>query len=236
MHHPENNLEADLSTTLPYVRDRFPHFAQYWLRFFIPGLPHLVMYLLGHRRHKLARQLVIGEGAWLLAVVLLGVLNPVATFWTLVAPFLLLRVLMMCGNFAQHAFVDVDDPNNAFRNSTCLINTPYNHVAFNDGYHIVHHVKANLHWSEMAQWYDDNRERFAAEDAVVFDGLFDNQHVWWLLMRQRYDILADHLVDFRNRSKEEKIRFLQSRTRRTRGAFPTLFAPAITPTAPSPAI
>ena len=34
MHHPENNLEADLSCTLAYQRDELAHFLHYWARFF----------------------------------------------------------------------------------------------------------------------------------------------------------------------------------------------------------
>lgn len=219
MHHPENNLESDLSTTLPYQRDRFAHFVHYWARFFFPGLVNLVRYLRGKKRNKLARQLLVGEGAWVGLVLALGWFDPVAALGLLVVPLFLTRWLMMCGNWAQHAFVDVDDPNNAYRNSTNLVNSRYNHICFNDGYHIVHHLMGNLHWSEMAQWYDDHREEFAKQDAIVFDGLPNNQVVWWCLMTQDYDRMASHVVNFRDRTHEELVAFLRDRVRRQRGAI-----------------
>ncbi|HXN33227.1 MAG TPA: fatty acid desaturase, partial [Polyangiaceae bacterium] len=37
MHHPENNLDDDISTTLPYRRDRLTDFLRYFGRFFFFG-------------------------------------------------------------------------------------------------------------------------------------------------------------------------------------------------------
>ena len=229
MHHPENNLATDLSCTLPYQRDQFTDWLHYWARFFFPGLLHLVRYLRLRGRDKLARQLIIGELSWVGFVIALAWIDPAGAIGVVVVPFLLLRVLLMCGNFAQHAFVDIDDPANPYRNSTCIINTRYNHKCYNDGYHIVHHLKPNLHWSEMAQWYDDRKDEFARQDAIVFDGLQDNLHVFVLLMTHDYDTLAAHLVDFHGRTKDEKIAFLKGRVQRRLGEKKGIFAfePAI---------
>jgi hypothetical protein len=97
------------------------------------------------------------------------------------------------------------------------VNTGYNHKCYNDGYHIVHHVKPTMHYTEMAQWYDDHIDEFAHQDAIVFDGIRNNQKVWWLLMSGNYGELADHLVDFKGRTRDERIAFLQDRVRRQRG-------------------
>lgn len=222
MHHPENNLQEDLSSTMQYTRDRFGHWLHYWASFFFTGLGQLLLYLRQRRHRKLARKLIQGELAWLVVVGALLVLNWPATLVVFVAPLLLMRTLMMCGNFAQHAFVDLDDAANPYRNSSTLINTHYNHKCYNDGYHVVHHIKPNLHWSEMAQWYDDHREEFARHDAIVFDGLRDNQQVWLLLMTGNYDRLAQHVVNFHHRSHDELVRLLKSRTRHRAVAAPRL--------------
>lgn len=224
MHHPENNLETDLSTTLPYRRDHFPHWLHYWARFFFGSHFDMYRYLSGRRLHKLVRRLYVGELSWLAAVAVLMWLNWPATVVVFVLPLLVMRVVMMSGNFTQHAFVDVDDPGNPYRNSTCLINTPYNHRCYNDGYHIVHHIKANLHWSEMAQWFDDNREEFAKHDAIVFDGVSSNQQVFYWLMTGDYDQLAEHMVNWHDRSHDELVDLLKSRTRRRAGEIVPLRA------------
>ena len=56
-------------------------------------------------------------------------------------------------------------------------------------------------------------------DAIVFDGLGNNQTVWWCLMTKNYGKLADHLVRYPGdtRTREELIEMLKSRTQRTVG-------------------
>ena len=214
MHHAENNMLGDGSSTLTYVRDRFSHFLHYWARFNFMGYINLSRYLLLRGRRRIWAKWILGEVLWYAGAVLAWQVNYAAALAVFIVPMVLMRWLVMAGNFGQHAFVDVDDPDNPFKNSTLLTNTRYNHKAYNDGYHIVHHVYAGMHWSEMPRWYLDNRERFAQEDAIVFDGIRDNQQVWWLLMTGNYDKLASHLVDFKGRSHQEKVAFLQSRARR----------------------
>lgn len=221
MHHAENNMLGDGSSTLPYERDRFLHFLHYWARFFFVGYLHLPRYLWLRGRRKIAIRFALGELSWMVGVAAAALfLNWAAALVVFVIPMLMMRWLMMCGNFAQHSFVDLDDPDNGFKNSTNLTNTRYNHKAYNDGYHIVHHIKPAMHWSDMARYYEDNVERFAEQDAIVFDGIRDNQSVWFLLMTHNYDKLANHLVDYKGRTHEEKVELLQSRVRRTRGSIP----------------
>lgn len=224
MHHPENNLATDLSTTLPYKRDYLPHFLHYWARFFFCGYANVTRYLVNHHKTPLARSFVIGEISWFIAFFTMLYIDWAAAIVVMLLPLLMIRWFMMCGNFAQHAFVDIDDANNPYKNSTCLTNTVYNHKCYNDGYHIVHHIKPNLHWSEMADWYKDNQAEFAAQDALVFDGLRNNQAVWWLLMRQDYDTLAKHVVNFHGRTHEELVVWLKSRVQRQSGTIPGMLS------------
>ena len=160
MHHAENNMLGDHSTTLPYTRDSFPHFVHYWARFFFLGLVHTPRYLALRGRGSIAWNLMLGELAWLAMVMVALTVNWAAALVTLVLPWFMMRWLMMAGNFAQHAFVDVDNPDSGFGNSNCLINAGYNVKAYNDGYHIVHHERPALHWSEMPTWFQENIDRF----------------------------------------------------------------------------
>lgn len=216
MHHPENNLAEDLSSTMGYRRDEVGQFVHYWARFFFVGTLHLYRYLSHRRRDALARRFVRGELSWLVGVAALLLLAPGPTLVVFVLPFLLIRVFMMTGNWAQHAFVAPDRPDDACGNSTCLINVPYNHKCYNDGYHVVHHIKATLHWTEMAKWYQDHLDELGARDALVFDGLGNNQTVWWCLMTQQWDKLASHVVDLPGapvRDHAAKVAWLQERVR-----------------------
>ncbi len=221
MHHRENNGEDDLSGTTAYRRDSFAGFLAYWARFFFRGLPDLLRYLGDRRRGAMRHRLIAGEGSWLLAVAVLSVVNWRATAIVLVTPLVAMRFLMMAGNWAQHAFVDVTQPGNVYRNSTCLVNARYNRHCHNDGYHIVHHLAPGMHWTEMPRWFQDHVATFGLEDAVVFDGLASNQEVFWCLMGQRWGRLADALVDLPGapvRTRDEKIAWLQARVRTRAGA------------------
>ncbi len=217
MHHPENNMLADQSSTLMYQRDSWLHFLHYWGRFFVVGAPHLLRYLRLRNRHKLARRFVRGEIAWAVGVLALLLWKPVAALALFGVPFCLMRFFMMTGNWSQHAFVDVDDPDNCYRNSTVLADAPYNHNCYNDGYHIVHHIRPAMHWTEMPDWFVAHREEFGRQDAVVFQGVTNNQVIFWWLMTQQWGRLADHVVDLPgapSRTRAQKVAWLQDRTRR----------------------
>ena len=146
MHHKEGNLLGDLSTTMPYQRDRLSHWLHYWARFITIGLVELTRYHRRHDRSKMVRKLLVGElsfwGACALLATTVSLQAPLVVF---VIPVLLMRTLMMAGNWGQHAFVDPDEPDNDFKSSITCINTRYNRRCFNDGYHIIHHLKPSIH-------------------------------------------------------------------------------------------
>ena len=193
MHHPENNLENDLSSTMKFRRDRFGHWLQYFLRFLFLIVIELPLYHWGKGHPKLAMRAIVGEGLLWAVIAGLMFVDVRATMVVFVIPTLIVRFLMMVGNWAQHAFVDPDDPANPYRNSITCINTRYNRRCFNDGYHIHHHVKARCHWSDYPGEYLANKETYGAEDAIVFDGI-DFFQVWLFLMLGRHDVLARHFV------------------------------------------
>ncbi|MEO1234069.1 MAG: fatty acid desaturase [Myxococcota bacterium] len=213
MHHAEGNLLADLSSTMPYRRDSLRGFLHYWASFFFLVHPALIAYMARRKRWSLVKRMVAGELGWLTAVVVLGLINLKATLLIFVGPVIISRFLMMAGNWAQHAFVDPDEPDNDRKSSIVCINCRYNRRCFNDGYHIGHHEKPNLHWSEMPADFLAKRETYVRDDAVVFEGI-DYFQVWGLLMLKRYDVLARNFVDLREepRSQREIVALLRHRT------------------------
>jgi fatty acid desaturase len=213
MHHPENNLGADLSSTMKYQRDRFSHWLRYFGRFLFFGLLELTMYHRRQRNQKLFRRVLGGELLFWGVVLGLGFIDLRATLVVLVAPVLLVRALMMMGNWGQHAFVDGSDPGNAYKNSITCINTRYNRRCFNDGYHIHHHLRPTCHFTELPVEFESNRAAYGAEDAIVFDGI-DFFQVWLLLMLRQHWRLARRVVALPGapqRSLEETVAFLRSR-------------------------
>lgn len=219
MHHRENVSESDLSGTAEYRRDSPLHFVHYWMRFAIFGYFHLTSWLIRRGHRGLALRILAWSAAFYLAVGVGLFLAPVPTLFAFVIPYLMLRFFLMAGNWSEHAFVDVEQPTNNFRNSTCLLNTRYNHLSYNAGYHLVHHIVPGLHWAEHPAYVEDHLQEFSDNDAILFDGVRNNQQIWWKLMTGDYAFLAERLVDVGGRRPllQDKIDFLKSRVRPQRG-------------------
>ena len=214
MHHPENNMLEDDSTTLPYVRDSFLHFTRYFLRFMFGAIFRLPRYFLRKRRKSLMVRMLVGELTFYAVVVALAVwVSLPATLVVFIAPYIMARFGMMAGNWGQHAFVDEAAPANCYRNSITCINSTYNRRCFNDGYHIGHHLSQTRHWTDMPVEFLENQAVYAQEEAIVFTDI-DFFVVWFFLMVKRYDWLVDKFVDLaeRKRSRAEIEALLRRRT------------------------
>jgi fatty acid desaturase len=222
MHHTENNLGGDLSSTLPFQRDSLVDFLRYFFRFFFGGIVQLTRYFHRKRRRALMVRCGIGEASFFVLVIGLSLVEWRATLVVFVLPFIITRFAMMAGNWAQHAFVDAASPANNYRNSITCINCAYNRRCFNDGYHIGHHLKSTRHWTEMPDELSRNIDTYAAEGAFVFAGV-DFFGVWFLLMGKRYDLLAKHFVPLGGSrpSTHEIVTLLRSRTQWKGLAKPT---------------
>ncbi|MVN78475.1 fatty acid desaturase [Hymenobacter sp. HMF4947] len=215
MHHPENNLPDDESSTMFYQRDSALGFLRYLSDFLVLGIPRLVGYFNRNNKATLRYRLLRGEVLYGVVTLGLAFVDLPATIAVFIVPFVLSRVIMMLGNWAQHAFIDANSPENCYRNSVTCINTPYNHKCWNDGYHISHHLKPALHWTDHPHHFRQNLAQYASNEAIVFDGIHF-LHIFFFLMGKRYDLLAKHfvLLDRVARTESEVIDLLRSRTRR----------------------
>lgn len=215
MHHPENNLKADKSCTMFYQRDSFIDFMKYYLRFMLIGFFELYEYLTTTNKSVMRRNLIKGEMTWYLSAILLSLWNWQATLFVFILPFIVVRFGMMAGNWAQHAFIDRKDPANCYTNSITCINSVYNKRCFNDGYHIGHHFHPAMHWTDMPGNFLKNKDKYADNQAVVFEKL-DYFMVWLYLMMGKYKWLADHFVNINNRyeTDDQVIALMRERTRK----------------------
>jgi fatty acid desaturase len=215
MHHVEENLPGDLSSTERFQRDRIGHWLRYWSRFMSVGFLELVGYFARKGKRRLLRRVIVGECAYWLSMGLLLWVNPRATIVVFLLPWLVMRTLMMAGNWAQHAFICPQQPGHPLRASITCVGTRYNRRCFNDGYHAVHHVAPRSHWTEHPVEFERNLEEYGRNDAVVFEGL-DFFQVWLLLMTGRWLRLERAFVRLPgapDRSPDEAVAFLRSRVR-----------------------
>lgn len=215
MHHPENNLEDDDSSTMTFQRDSFRSFLSYFGRFFVVGVRNLLTYLHQKNRSKLATRALKGEIVFAVICVLLCFINWPATVLVFLLPLVVYRLVAMLGNWTQHAFVDAEDPGNAYKNSITCINVKYNKKCWNDGYHISHHIRPAMHWTEHPTFFLKTIDKYAQNQAVIFDGL-DFLQIFSLLMRKKYDVLARHMVNVNDAfaDEAEAIALLRWRTQR----------------------
>mgnify|MGYP000928835674 FL=1 len=213
MHHVENNMLDDASSTLPYQRDSFRGFLSYVGRFLILGFRDTFMYFFSRKRKKFYMRLTIGEMAFYLFCIGMSFVNFHATLFIFIIPFVFARIVMMLGNWTQHAFVDLE---NLEDNTINCINTKYNKACWNDGYHIIHHLRPGMHYTEMPGEFLKRKDEFAANKAIVFDGIH-YLHVFTWLLTKRYDKLADNLVNINGNmfeSEKEAIQLMKERTRK----------------------
>lgn len=213
MHHPENNLPEDESTTMPYQRNKLSHFFMYFFDFLAIGMVRLIGYFKRKNRKNLIINSLAGELLYIALCIGLSFVNWQATLFVFILPIIVSRFIMMLGNWTQHAFVDPQDPGNAYKNSITCINVKYNHLCWNDGYHISHHIRPGMHWTKHPEYFLECLDEYKQNKAIVFDGI-DFLQVFIALMGGNYKKLAAHVVNFDNntfQSEEELIEHMKYR-------------------------
>lgn len=193
MHHPENNLAEDLSSTMTYRRDSLRSFSKYLLLFYFFGILDLASYFKKRNRNQFAWKVLAGEIASIVLLTLLCFYNLKASLTVFIGPIIFTRFAMMAGNWAQHAFIDPQNPANIYKNSITCINTVYNKKCFNDGYHIGHHLRPAMHWSEMPNDFLKNIDQYKQNEGIIFTGI-DYFQIWFLLMIKNYKYLSQKFV------------------------------------------
>jgi fatty acid desaturase len=224
MHHVENNMPDDASSTLAYRRDSPWDFTRYVGRFLFLGFRDTFMYLFTKRRKRLYMRLTYGEMSFYLFCIAMCFVNLKATLFVFIIPFVFARIVMMLGNWAQHSFIDKNDPENNFTSAINCINTVYNKTCWNDGYHTVHHLRPAMHYTDIPGEFLKLKDEFAKKKSLVFDGIH-YLHIFLYLMTKRYDKLASHLVNINGNtfsSEEEAIDLMKERTKKIVLADPSL--------------
>lgn len=215
MHHIENNMPEDASSTMGYTRDNFGHFLRYWFRFMFLGLRDVVVYLVARKRKKMSTKATISELGFAVIATALCFVNLKATLVVFVVPFVFARFVMMLGNWAQHAFVDAEEPENDFASNIICLNTSYNHKCWNDGYHAIHHIRPGAHYTELPAIFRQMLPDFEKNRTIIFEKIH-YLHIFTWLMWKRYDKLADHMVSINGSfsTQADAISLLKSRTKK----------------------
>lgn len=195
MHHIENNHELDISSTEFYQRDNPLHFLWYYIRFSTLIYFELPLYTIKTKRWVDLRRITTGLCVWVSTIVVCTKINFLATVWVLIVPVFIVFLAMSFGNWSQHMFVDPSSPESNYHLTYNCIDTFVNRRTFNDGYHVIHHYNARMHWSELPEHFHSAaaQKRHQEEGALTFRGIhfFD---VGLYAMTGRLHKLAEHYV------------------------------------------
>mmetsp|Transcript_18341 Transcript_18341/g.52201 ORF Transcript_18341/g.52201 Transcript_18341/m.52201 type:complete len:379 (-) Transcript_18341:157-1293(-) len=213
MHHIENNHELDTSSTEPYQRDDWTEFLKYWFRFVVLIWPELPYYCFRTKKWAWFASAVSGLALWLAFVGFMArYVSLLGTTWVFIVPHVIAMSAMSFGNWSQHIFVKPDDRLSNYSLTYNCIDTPVNQTTFNDGYHIVHHLNARLHWTEIPQYFYDTREKHHQGGALTFRGLHF-MDVGWLVMTKQLNKLAESYVHLGSKETAPTVEEVEQRLR-----------------------
>lgn len=210
LHHRENSGFDDTRNTMGYDRTSRLDFLWYlsdniWT---VLGVAPFA-YFRAHGEEKNQRRMLRGMLSYYAYFTAIFVYD-----WRIGMLFALVPIL--CMNFintitawVQHGFCDPERPEDYFANTVTVVDK----VNFmNEGYHLCHHHRSSLHWTEMPAHFDRLRGRMKEAGSLVFQDLDFMGLFLELTLLRRMDVLAERLVPWEPMSHEQRLALLANRT------------------------
>jgi len=211
LHHKENGGPDDNASTMGYDRTNPLHFLWYlsdniWTTL---GLaPYAYFKARGDVKNQ--RRMFWGMTRYFAYFAAVFIYDWGIGIWFVLVPLLSMNFIMAITSWVQHAFCDPEHPEDYFVNTV----TVFDEVNFmNEGYHLCHHHRSSLHWTEMPAHMERLRDKMRDSGSLVFRDLDFMQLFIELTLLRRMDVLAEKLVPWEPMNHEQRLALLAQRTK-----------------------
>ena len=210
LHHRENSGFEDNRFHAEYDRTSRLDFFRYlsgnvWT---VLGIePYLYFKARGDEAN--CRRLLWGMGRYVIFFTALSIYEWRIGLLFALVPLLCINFITAMIAWVQHAFYDTRSPNDYFANTVTLCDE----VNFmNEGYHLAHHHRCGLHWTELPAHHERLRDKMRASGSLIFRDLDFIGLFLELTLIRRMDVLAEKLVPWEPLTHEERLALLAKRT------------------------